>query len=132
MGHYLKRTYHDFRKKNVKNYYFCCYLERTLSGCETPRLEFFTLAFNRSWSERDQRIKTDRSRASHDSNLEPYLIAAHGSLNLNLNIGVTIPNNFQEKLIMLIDKNPNLDLDDHFYDDNYDEDYFHVYWNIWN
>ena len=46
---------------------------------------------------------------------------------LNLNIGITIPNNFQEKLNMLIEKNPDLELEDHFYDDNYDEDYFNVY-----
>ena len=46
---------------------------------------------------------------------------------LNLDFGVTVQNNFQDKLNMLIDKNPSLQFDDHFYDDRYDEDYFNVY-----
>ena len=32
---------------------------------------------------------------------------------------------------MLIKKNPNLELDDNFYDDYYDDDYFNAYWNQW-
>ena len=48
---------------------------------------------------------------------------------LNLKFGISVPNNFQNGLNVLVETNPNLNLDDDFYDGYY-EDYFNVYWNL--
>ena len=45
---------------------------------------------------------------------------------LNLKFGITVPNNFKNELNVLVETNPNLNLDDDFYDGYY-EDYFNVY-----
>jgi len=45
---------------------------------------------------------------------------------LNLKFGITVPNNFKNELNLLVETNPNLNLDDDFYDGYY-EDYFNVY-----
>ena len=45
---------------------------------------------------------------------------------LNLKFGISVPNNFQNGLNVLVETNPNLNLDDDFYDGYY-EDYFNVY-----
>ena len=45
---------------------------------------------------------------------------------LNLKFGITVPNNFKNGLNVLVETNPNLNLDDDFYDGYY-EDYLSVY-----
>ena len=45
---------------------------------------------------------------------------------LNLKFGISVPNNFKNELNVLVETNPNLNLDDDFYDGYY-EDYFNVY-----
>ena len=46
---------------------------------------------------------------------------------LNLKFGITVPNNFKNGLNVLVETNPNLNLDDDFYDGYYDDYSVDVY-----
>ena len=126
----FKRTYHDFWKKCLKLLFLLLFgadiVELWNATTGTLYVGIQQIMIWKGSTDQNRSV-----RGSHNSSLSPHLITAHGSLNLFLNIGITIPNNFQDKLSMLIEKNPNLELDDHFYDDYYDDDYFNAYWNQW-